>query len=251
MAAKASDAQRHVLKSLLSAPDGRLRRRRLRKNQRRLRAPEFNTALDAILTAKIATLEIVGRARWVIMPAAVREAFALLGLGGGRRRRSRRASARERTSVRYTQPQAAPPYTGQRRHRRTGPPGPTDREVFAARRRSRRRKPLPLRGTTEWGRHLRALKAAYASHAAAACKRRGIVQTAKATRVRMAKHRRRQQQAATAPTIRYAAPVTSSPVQPIPGVSPSSMTGASISAALRSNQAIGRRERLVAERNRR
>ncbi len=60
-------------------------------------------------------------------------------------------------------------------------------EVLAAQDCHRRRKPIPPRGTTAWGRHMRALKGAYASHAS--CKRRGIDQTAKATMVRKAKYR--------------------------------------------------------------
>ena len=246
---QASDAQRHVLKSILSTPGGRIRRRRLRKNQRRLRARDFNIALTTLVAAKIATLEIVGRARWVVMPTEACEAFAMLGLGGGRRRPSRRAMARRRTSVRHTQPQPAPRNAGPRRRRCTRPARPTtDREVRAARRRSRRRKPLPPPGTTEWGRHMRALKAAYASHAA--CRRRGVVQTEKANRVRLAKQRWRQQQRPAAEsTARYAERVTASPMQPTHGASYS--TGATISAALDYSRPIGRRQRLAGERNRR
>ncbi len=60
---RASDAQRGVLKSILNAGDGRIRRRRLRKSQRRHPAPAFNTALDALLAAKIVTLERSSGAR--------------------------------------------------------------------------------------------------------------------------------------------------------------------------------------------
>ena len=95
---------------------------------------------------------------------------------------------------------------------------------------------------------MRALKAAYASHAA--CRRRGIIQTAKATRVRMAKHRWRQQQPATAPTIRYAEPATSSAVQQAPASCSTSTTVSTISAARAYTRPIGRDARL-ADRNRR
>ena len=102
---RASDAQRHVLKSVLSAPDGQIRRRRLRKRQRRLRARDFNIALTALVAAKIVSVEVVGTARWIVMPAAVREALSVLGLRGGRQRPSRRAMARSRTSRGKQQPQ--------------------------------------------------------------------------------------------------------------------------------------------------
>ena len=92
--------------------------------------------------------------------------------------------------------------------------------------------------TPAWSKHLRALKAAYASHAA--CKRRGIVQTAKATMVRMAKHRRRQQ----------AEPATFSAVQQAPASCSTSTTVSNISAARAYTRPIGRDARL-ADRSRR
>ena len=144
------------------------------------------------------------------------------------------------------------PLTGLSRHTRrcTKPATPmTDREVLAARRLSRRRKPIPPRGTPEWGRHLRALKAAYASHAA--CNRRGIVQTAKAMRVRLERQRwrQREQQSAISPIV-TCAPVASSAVQQEPSLSYSTMAAETLSAALDYSQPLGRHQRLESERRR-
>ena len=250
---RTSSVQRRTLKSLLNCPDGRIRQRHLRKRLRRLAAREFHATVDSLLAAKIVTAEIVGTARWIVLPAAVREGFALLGLRGGRRPQFQRAMARagERTRRRRRgQMQPARHRTGQRRRRRMSPVRPTEREVLAARRLSRRRKPIPPVGTPEWGRHMRALKAAYASHAA--CLRDGIVQTAQATSVRQAKRAQRNRLgAAGAAPATGVAPVTALAQQPTSTRPSYGGIAASISSALRYSEPIGRRQRMAEERRRR
>ena len=217
--------QARVLRSLAGRDEAGCKKRTLQQHLRRLPASALNPALDQLVRVGL----VLREKTWLALSVEVCEALHAVEIDVRRAKKARAMrTAKTRTSAGTRQETRTRAAAGTRPYRRRSIP---DRRLHPR----------------QWGRSMRARLGGLTVQKL--YRKFGVHPTAPATAARRAKRAEQERrQSAASTSVAYTAPVVSSAVQRVPGVSYST-TGAEISVALDYSQPIGRRERLAAERN--